>query len=164
MTREEIDLLFPPEHGGNAQISDLRLLLTRLVSTDAIGGITFTEVATIAERDALEAEDADICKVQNDNTYIWDGIWKVLVENTGGGGSPSGNVTTEKRLISTLNEQHQYMELIHIPNTQEHIFVFLNGMYLMLGTSYDYTISNNRIIFSGCRITAGDHLAVKYNY
>jgi len=38
MTKEEIDLIFPPSLAGLAQISDLRVLLSKLSSNDQLGG------------------------------------------------------------------------------------------------------------------------------
>ncbi len=163
MTREEIDLIFPPSYGGIAQVSDLRLLLSKLSLDDSLGGIDYYEVNTLEERDELEnVKDASICKVIGINTYIYDvDTWKILVENTGGGG-PTGIKVTENFTVSTIDEMNQYKELLYIPNSQDHIFVFLNGMYLMLGSAFDYTISNNRIYFSN-PITAGDNLSIKYS-
>ena len=173
MRMEEINELFPPSYGGVAQISDLRLALTRLVTTNEINGIQFYEVADIAERDAIDAENADICKVHdsdgngNPQTYIyWDDHWIVLVENTGGGGgpAPSGTQTTEKFTVSIQQEQDQKITLQHYPNQNFHIFVFLNGMYMTMGNDADYTISGQDLLFNGNILTTDDRLTVKYTY
>ncbi len=47
MTHEEIDLVFPPEYMGNAQISDLRLILSRIMLLDSISGNDLSDHAKV---------------------------------------------------------------------------------------------------------------------
>ena len=170
MTIEEINKIFPPSYGGNAQISDLRLLLTKINTIADFDGIQFYEVQTIPDRNALEVQQGDICKVFNvagqTITYIYDDdAWKVLVEGTGGGGGPGTyHQITENFTVGSLDEQQQEIILQESPNLTQHLFVYLNGMYLMLGVNYDYTVSNNIIQFNGNVITQGDNLCVKYSF
>jgi len=44
------------------------------------------------------------------------------------------------------------------------LFVFLNGLYLTKGSSYDYILSGNEIIFNSNVLTTNGHVAVKYGY
>lgn len=174
MTWDEIDTIFPSSYSGNAQISDLRLLLSKLITSEYLGKIDFYEVQNLSERDALPAKHSDICKVFDTGagetiTYIYKGSenqWVVLVENTGTGGLPgtTNPQRTENFTISTLNQQDQSVTLLNTPRTSEHFMVFLNGMYLMLGGEYDYSLVSNTIVFTGTQITADDNLAVKYSY
>jgi hypothetical protein len=262
VTREEINNLFPPSYGGNAQISDLRLMLTYLNNNDEMGDKVF-DVPDIPTRDTLEANEGDICKVQNNEfgnpqTYIFDGNrWQILVENTGGGAisiddlndvdtsssPPNNNQTlkwngtnwvpaddidtdttysagdglqlngtefslnanlnnlndvdpsgvaagqvlkwngtkwlpandnsgsgssltkiTESFEVNTIDQQNQYLELQNIPDTSDHLFVFLNGVYLTMGNNFDYILSSNRIEFQGGILTADDIVSIKYSY
>jgi hypothetical protein len=318
VTREEIDKLFPPTYGGNAQISDLRLMLTHLVDKNELGGIDFNEVPDIPARDNLDASEGDLCKVQDSGsgdpqTYIYDGNqWQILVDNSGGGAisiddlddvdtsstTPNNNQTlkwdgtnwvpapdentdttysagtglalsgttfslnspigglidvdtttilptngqllkfngtnwvpaqdegttytagnglqltgtefslnaninnlndvdpsgvaigqvlkwsgtqwlpanddsgsgssltkiTENFEVNSIDQQNQYLDLLHIPDTSDHLFVFLNGVYMMIGNNFDYVLSSNRIEFQGGILTDGDHVSVKYSY
>jgi len=69
MTRAEIDQIFPPNYGGNAQISDLRLALTHFTTS---GSYEFTVVDTLAERNTIQANNGDMCQVTDTGeTYIW---------------------------------------------------------------------------------------------
>jgi hypothetical protein len=172
MTQHEIDNLFPPSYAGVAQISDLRLALTHLAATNEIGGIHFYEVETLEERDNIEAENGDICKVQEDEnnkpqTYIyWEGLWIILVENAGNDGTPTptGTQVTEKFVIDTIQDTAQRVTLQHRPDQDFHIFVFLNGLYLTMGSSFDYTLSGQDLVFYGGILTKDDILTVKYTY
>ena len=171
MTTEEINELFPPSYGGAAQISDLRLALSKLASQHELGGVEFSEVQTIQERDELNPSDGHICKVHDDGTgnpqtYIfWNGLWIVLVENVNGGSpTPTGTQVTEKFIINAQQEQDQKITLQHKPDTDFHLFVFLNGMYLTMGTNFDYTLSNTDLLFNGDILTSDDILTVKYTY
>jgi len=170
MTMEEINKIFPPEYGGNAQISDLRLILRYIESISDFNGIEFYTVPNMAELYALDPESGDIAKVLNigdgtSRTFIYDkDHWAIMVESSGGGGGPSPTFmqTTEKFNVSSVDEQAQDMALLNTPNTSQHLFVFLNGMYLTMGI--DYTLTSNVIQFTGAHITAGDILTIKYSY
>jgi len=80
MTLSEIDKIFPPNYGGNAQISDLRLALTKFTLN---GSYEIYEVDTIAERDALTANQGDVCKViESNEVYVFDNRrWITLVSS-----------------------------------------------------------------------------------
>jgi len=170
MTREEIDKLFPASYGGNAQISDLRLILTYLSqSGSGFGGIDFYETNTIPERDQLsDLSQGDICRVAlnnsgNPETYIWDDEqWKVLVlvPSSGGGGTTYVPLT-EEFLITDLEEQYQEITLLKTPTIYEHIFVFLNGL---LVSKDDFTVTSNSIQFTSGFILENDTIIVKYSY
>ena len=169
MTLEEIDLMFPPTYSGNAQISDLRRFLTHLLESGELKGIDFYEVNDLTERDAINASCCDICKVDDINglgyseTYIYtEGNW-VVMHSVSSGGGPSLSKTTENFTVTAVQESNQNIQLQHIPNAGDHLFVFLNGMYLMLGNNYDYTLSGNTLVFNNI-LTSGDNLAVKYSY
>jgi hypothetical protein len=169
MTREEIDKLFPPGFGGNAQISDLRLILTYLSgSGSAFGGIDFHVVADIPERDQLTGlSQGDICRVNVNNlgqpeTYIWDDDqWKILVLVPTSGGGTSYPKLTEEFIVDDTQEQYQEINLINTPTPYEHIFVFLNGL---LVSRDDYNIVGNSIQFVVDFIEEDDSVIVKYSY
>ena len=168
---EEINAVFPPSYGGNAQISDLRLILKHIATVGDINGIEFYTVPNMTELYALEPESGDIAKVLNigdgtSRTFIYDkDHWALLVEGAGGGGGPSVYTqTTETFNISSVDEQAQDIAILNTPNLTQHMFVFLNGMYLTMGTNLDYTLASNVIQFTGAHITTGDILTVKYSY
>jgi hypothetical protein len=169
MTREEIDKIFPPGYGGNAQMSDLLLILTYLASSgSAFGGIDFFEVATISDRDHLQGVDqGDICRVSTNNagqpeTYIWDDEqWKILVLVPSGGGGTSYPKLTEEFIVSDVQEQYQEINLINTPTPYEHIFVFLNGLII---SKDDYTVVGNSVQFVADFIEEDDSVIVKYSY
>ena len=170
MTKEEIDKLFPSSYGGNAQISDLRLILTYLSqSGSGFGGIDFYEVNTIPERDQLQdLSQGDICRVAinssgNPETYIWDeDQWKVLVlVPASGGGGTTYVPLTEEFQITNLEEQYQEINLTKQPTIYEHNFVFLNGL---LVSKDDYVIMGNSVQFVPDSILEGDNIIIKYSY
>jgi len=169
MTMEEINKLFPPEYGGPAQISDLRLALTYLNNYGELGGIEFHEVQTIADMQALDADQGDVCKVANDGsgqpqTYIYDNTqWKILVEPRTSGGTQYTK-TTEVFEIDSTDEAFQEIALNQTPTKFDHIFVILNGIILTEGSIYDFELVGNMIYFKDNHLTAGDLLAVKYSY
>lgn len=171
MTREEIERIFDDDAYGNAQMSDLRIILTYISSFADLNSIHFFEVQTLIERNQLDVDQGDICKVNNvsgtgaSRTYIYnEGVWRLLVDNTGsGGGGGTLLEVTENFTVGSLDAQLQEIDLQDVPDFTGHLFVFLNGMYLMMGVNYDYTTSNNTIKFEGATITQGDNLAVKYS-
>ena len=169
MTPEEIDNIFPASYGGNAQISDLRLLLSKLVYNGVFeGGIEFNRVQTIQEMNQLEATQGDICLVEhnalnNPETYIWDdNQWKVMVVVNGSGGSLPK--ITEKFIVSATDAAYQEISLINPPVLSEHLFVFLNGILLREGSGEEYTVIGNTINFEEDVIYTGDSVVVKYSY
>ena len=173
MTRDEIDIIFPPGFSGIAQISDLRLLLSKLANSDQLGGIEFYEVQDISERDQLEAQDGDISKVALNNqgkpeTYIMsNSSWKILVEIPVGGGSGPGTQyvkLSQNFDISQLDEDFQELALSQIPTIYDHIFVIINGMIQMEGPQRDFTRVGNLIHFSPGSIIMGDSVQIKYSY
>ncbi len=174
MTKDEINTMFPPSYGGNAQISDIRLALTYLVKEDGpLGSVEFFEVATYPDMVGLvDVKESDLCKVLDigngtSQTYIWDdGLWKILVESTGGGGPPppAYDNTTENFVVTSTQAQNFEVALGQIPSGTEHIFVFLNGMYMMQGGSFDWVLIGQNIQFNPNILTQGDNLAIKYSY
>ncbi len=66
MTYEELDLMFPPGYGGNAQISDLRLALTSLVEGELLG----TDKSTGLERITHGNNTGWRLKGKNPDKYI----------------------------------------------------------------------------------------------
>jgi len=166
MTREEINLLFPPSYGGNAQISDLRLALTHLVSEGALG-LEFFSVPDIATRDNLDPDPGDICRVLDFNgepaTFIFtnDG-WQLLLVG-------DGNVSsvypkwTDLFLINMTSEMNRTVNLTEDIVNHEHVFVFLNGL-LCKEEEYSINFEDNKIIFEGDTILKGDEVQVKYSY
>jgi hypothetical protein len=172
MTMEEINKIFPPDYAGVAQISDLRLALTYLMSTNELGGIEFYEVLTLTEMYNLQdLNQGDICKVEDtgggiSKTYIYDqDQWKLLVEPvTGGGSGPVYNKATEIFNITSTDEAYQEVALQQTPTPFEHLFVYLNGVLLAEGPGNDFTISGNVIQFEADVITEDDQVQVKYAY
>ena len=169
MTREEIDKIFPPGFSGLAQISDLRLLLSKLSDDDQLGDIVFFEVDTIQDRDELNAQDGDIAKVAvnnlgNPETYIMSGTWKVLVEIPVGGGGPQYVRTSKNFVVTQLEEDFQEISLTFTPTDYEHIFVYVNGLIQAQGTNLDFNRVGNIIQFSPGTITLGDNIQIKYSY
>lgn len=168
MTYKDIDLIFPPDYSSNAQISDLRLLLSALIRTGEIGKSEFNVVATISDRNNLTPAQGDMCRVVSNNigqqeTYIFDdNLWQTLVK---GGGSGGANYTevTQNVVVSFAQESLQQIDLSNIPDPSKHLMVYLNGMLLMLGTTLDYTIISNTIGFNN-PIEAGDHVSILYSY
>jgi len=67
----------------------------------------------------------------------------------------------ESHVIDATDEANQYIDLLQAPNLTDHLFVFMNGMYLDLGS--DYTISTNRISFI-IPIAQTDKVVFKYSY
>jgi len=169
LTPEEIYTIFPNEYGGNAQISDLRLLLSKLVKGGVFESATeFNRVNTLSDMQNLEATQGDICLVEHGTlnepeTYIYDNDqWKIMViVNTGGGSSYQK--LTEQFLVSQLDEDYQELTLQQSPVLSEHIFVFLNGILLKEGSSEEFTITGNTIYFNNV-ILNGDEVTVKYSY
>jgi hypothetical protein len=170
MTNEEIDAIFPPELGGNAQISDLRLILTYLAASgSAFGGINFYDVNSIPDRDQLQdLSQGDICLVRHNQlnepeTFIWDDEqWKVMVLiPAGGGGGTTYNKITEEFQIGPTEEAYQEVILTQTPTLYEHIFVFLNGL---LVSKDDFHVVGNTIEFVSDYIADGDFVVVKYGY
>jgi hypothetical protein len=172
MTREEINEMFPPSYSGNAQISDIRLALTYLVKEDGpLSGIEFHEVATLNDMYLIqELGNGDLCKVADigngaSQTYIWDvDAWKVLVESSSGGGGNNYIKTTQNFTITATQAGNEEIDLDYIPVGSQHISVYVNGMYQMQGTNYDWTLSGSTVKFIPERISAGDHVAVKYSH
>jgi len=173
MTMEELHKLFPPEKRGSATISDVRLILTHLQDVGILTGIQFFEVQTIQEMyDIPNATQGDICKVADvgngsSRTYIYDETeWKVLVEGGSGGGGPGPSLIkqTEKFIVNGTQYLNQEIDLTRIPDTSDHIFVFQNGLYLTMGTDFDYTLVGNTIVFNGDILEQGDIVTVKYSY
>jgi len=170
MTTEEINELFPPTYGGVAQISDLRLALSKLASNHELGGVEFNEVSNIHERDLLNPKDGHLCKVRNSDgtgnsqTYIyWEGFW-IALTNTMESSSQIKTQRTERFVINTFQEQEQKITLEYKPDINYHLFVFLNGVYQTMGANFDYILSDKDLIFNGGILTYNDLLIVKYTY
>jgi hypothetical protein len=170
MTREEINKIFPPSYGGNAQISDLRLILSHLViDGNTFGGIDFYDVNSISDRDQLQdLKQGDICLVRHNQlnepeTFIWDeDQWKVMVLiPSGGGGGTNYTKATEEFQIGPTEEAYQEIILSQTPTLYEHIFVFLNGL---LVSKDDFNVVGNTIEFIADYIADGDLVIVKYGY
>jgi len=61
MTVEEIEALFPPNYSGNAQISDLRQMLHRLVDSGEIG-----------KEELRQLNDVEIINPEDKSLLVWD--------------------------------------------------------------------------------------------
>jgi len=169
MTAEEIDAIFPPNLAGLAQISDLRLLLSRLALGEYLGGGGFFEVLDIPEMEALEdIRQGDICLVALNNigqpeTFIYsEDQWKTMViVPIGGGGGTSYVKLSEEFTIVALDVVFQEIALVQTPTIYEHMFVFLNGMLL---SKDEYNVVGNTIQFIADTIYINDTVVVKYSY
>jgi len=171
MTPEEIDTIFPPEYGGNAQISDLRLLLSKLATGGIFeSSIDFNRVITLADMQSLPATQGDICLVEHGSqnepeTYIYDDdIWKLMVIIDASNGGASYPKLTEQFEITPLDETYQEVNLQKPPTLNDHLFVFLNGILLKEGSQEEFTVLGNTINFAPDTIYAGDTVVVKYSY
>jgi len=171
MTREEIDAIFPPEYGGNAQISDLRLLLSKLSGYGVFeSAVEFNRVQTLTEMGQLQSTQGDICLVEHNNvnepeTYIYDeNQWKVMVIVNASGGGVNHPKMTEQFIINSIDEAYQEISLINPPTLTDHLFVFLNGILLMEGSQNEFTVTGNTINFSTDTIFTDDTVVVKYSY
>jgi len=71
---------------------------------------------------------------------------------------------TERFDIANIDVTNGYIDILNTPASNEHLFVYLNGMLLDEDASGDFTISTNRITFSAGVIEANDKIIVKYSY
>jgi len=71
--------------------------------------------------------------------------------------------TTEKFTVTATDVANGYIDLTNTPNATEHLFVYLNGVYMDLDSAGDYTLSSNRINFI-VNIEVDDKVIVKYSY
>ena len=70
---------------------------------------------------------------------------------------------TDRHIIVPGDVANNYLDLTQSPIMTEHIFVYLNGMYLDMEVVGDYTLSGNRITFI-TPITVDDKVIIKYSY
>jgi hypothetical protein len=172
MTSQEIDEIFPPTYGGNAQISDLRLMLSKLVTNEYMSRITYTEVPDLISRDNLIPKESDICKVidaggTNPEVYIWDintKSWTNIGTTPSQQAGAAARPLSEEFIANSSIVQSQQVIIQHIPRANEHLFIFLNGLYLSIGATADYTIIGNKITFVGNPIQLNDRIVIKYSY
>lgn len=130
-----------------------------LVPTNRLPAIAITDVyvvASTAERDELDVQEGDVCKVTGDITYIYDGaFWIPLNDNNGNVTSVntilpvSGNVT-----LTSLN----ITENTNLYHTSQRVWDTLNATATSLGDLIFRSAVNFRRLGMG---TVGQILSVK---
>jgi len=72
---------------------------------------------------------------------------------------------TDRQIIDQFIIDNRYMYLTQMPNTEEHIDVYMNGLLLDEGWENDYILSDNFLTFSpNLTLSIGDKIVVKYKY
>jgi len=80
-------------------------------------------------------------------------------------GGFSANKQIDNYIVDSAIVSNGYVDLSQTINLSMHNFVILNGVVLMEGSTYDYTISGVRVTFtSNVNLTIGDAIVVKYYY
>ncbi|RLA69249.1 MAG: hypothetical protein DRG30_10380, partial [Epsilonproteobacteria bacterium] len=70
---------------------------------------------------------------------------------------------TDRHIIDAADVANNYVDLTQTPLLTEHLMVFMNGMYLDMEVTGDYTISGTRITFI-IPIEIDDKVIIKYSY
>ena len=126
-------------------------------------GLQLTGTEFSLDANINDLNDVDPSGVQIGQVLKWSGTEWLPANDDSGGGSSLTKIT-ENFEVNSIDQQNQYLDLLHIPDTSDHLFVFLNGVYMMIGNNFDYVLSSNRIVFQGGILTDGDHVSVKYSY
>jgi hypothetical protein len=71
----------------------------------------------------------------------------------------------DKFIVDQFIVDNKYVYLTYVPNTDEHIDVYMNGLLLDEGWDSDYILSDNFLTFApNLSLTIDDKIIVKYKY
>jgi len=95
------------------------------------------------------------------NLFVNASTGLMYASNTGATGNTPH---TDTYVLTATDISNNYVDLSNNPTSDNHNTVNLNGLVLFEGVGEDYTITTNRVSFTGVDLIVGDRLQIKYKY